>query len=134
MPSVFKDQSSSEKEWKNRQRSLIVSSRGIGHKARHLINDLCDLLPHSKKEAKVDRKIAKESVQELCFERSCNNCLYFDARKKGDNYLWISKSPEGPSFKFAVENIHTSDELKLTGNSLKYSRPLLSFDKSFDES
>ena len=69
----------------------------------------------------------------MCFERSCNNCIYFDARKKGDTYLWISKSPEGPSFKFAVENIHTSDELKLTGNSLKFSRPLLSFDKSFEE-
>jgi ribosome biogenesis protein BRX1 len=30
-----------------------------------------------------------------------------------------------------VENIHTMAELKMTGNCLKASRPLLSFDKSF---
>lgn len=42
------------------------------------------------------------------------------------------KSPDGPSVKFAVQNIHTTDELKLTGNCLKFSRPLLSFDNAFD--
>jgi ribosome biogenesis protein BRX1 len=42
------------------------------------------------------------------------------------------KSPEGPSIKFSVQNIHTADELKMTGNCLKYSRPLLSFDSSFN--
>lgn len=31
-------------------------------------------------------------------------------------------------------NIHTSDELKLSGNCLKFSRPLLSFDAGFDKS
>ena len=48
-------------------------------------------------------------------------------------FMWISKSPNGPSFKFMVENIHTYDELKLTGNCLKYSRPLISFDGHFDD-
>ena len=47
--------------------------------------------------------------------------------------MWILKSPNGPSFKFAVSNIQTTDELKLTGNCLKYSRPLLSFDNEFDK-
>lgn len=32
-----------------------------------------------------------------------------------------------------VQNVHTMDELKMTGNCLKGSRGLLSFDKSFDE-
>ena len=36
--------------------------------------------------------------------------------------------PSGPSAKFLVENIHTLEELKLTGNCLKGSRPLLNFD------
>jgi len=75
----------------------------------------------------------KSDLEELCFERSCNNCLYFEQRKNKDLFVWISKSPSGPSFKCQVQNIHTTDELKLTGNCLKYSRPLLSFDKSFDE-
>jgi hypothetical protein len=35
--------------------------------------DLLGLIPHSKKEAKLDRKIAKDTVDELCMERSCNN-------------------------------------------------------------
>jgi ribosome biogenesis protein BRX1 len=46
--------------------------------------------------------------------------------------MWILKSPDGPSLKFAVQNIQTADELKLSGNCLKYSRPLLSFDAAFD--
>ena len=33
-----------------------------------------------------------------------------------------------------VQNVHTMDELKLTGNCLKGSRGILSFDKGFDES
>lgn len=34
---------------KNRQRVLILSSRGIVHRYRHLLNDLHVLMPHSKK-------------------------------------------------------------------------------------
>lgn len=48
--------------------------------------------------------------------------------------MWLAKSPNGPSAKFLVNNIHTADELKLTGNCLKFSRPLLSFDKAFSTS
>ena len=36
------------------------------------------------------------------------------------------------SSQFLVENVHTKGELKMTGNCLKASRPLLSFDKNFD--
>lgn len=130
---AFKDQDASSKEWKNRQRTLFLCARGVNARYRHLMSDIQDLIPHSKKEAKVEKKIAKDSIDELCFERSCNNCVYFETRKQKDFYLWLMKSPEGPSVKFAVQNIHTTDELKLTGNCLKFSRPLVSFDKSFDE-
>lgn len=97
------------------------------------MSDITDLLPHAKKEVKVERKIAKDIIDDLCFQRSCNNCIYFESRKKKDLFMWLIKSPDGPSFKFSVQNIHTSDELKLTGNCLQFSRPLLSFDKSFDD-
>lgn len=71
----------------------------------------------------------------MCYERSCNNFVYFESRnhKVSDMFMWISKSPSGPAFKFMVENIHTHDELKLTGNCLKYSRPFISFDGHFDD-
>ena len=45
--------------------------------------------------------------------------------------MWIGKYPHGPSAKFEIKGLHTSGELKMTGNWLKGSRPLLSFDKSF---
>lgn len=46
-------------------------------------------------------------------------------------YVWMGKYPLGPSIKFELKTIHTSNDIKMTGNCLKGSRPLLSFDKSF---
>jgi len=96
------------------------------------MEDLRTLLPHSKKDAKLDHKDELFNVNEVCEMKSCNNCIFFEVRKKLDLYMWISKPPNGPSAKFLVENIHTMDELKLTGNCLKGSRPLLLFDQNFD--
>ena len=47
--------------------------------------------------------------------------------------MWAAKTPNGPSVKLHVQNIHTMDELKMTGNCLKGSRGILSFDAAFDE-
>jgi len=65
---------------------------------------------------------------------NCNNTLYFEARRHEDLYLWAAKTPNGPSIKMHVQNVHTMDELKMTGNCLKGSRGLLSFDKAFEDS
>ena len=103
-------------------------SRGVASRSRHVVADLMCLIPQMKKEAKIDRKSVKDSLDDLCQLRSCNNYIYFETRKRKDLYLWLGKSPDGPSIKFAVFNIHTCDELKLTGNCLKHSRPMLTFD------
>jgi ribosome biogenesis protein BRX1 len=47
--------------------------------------------------------------------------------------MWIGATPQGPSAKFIVRNITTIDELKMTGNCLKGSRPIISFDDNFDK-
>lgn len=99
---AFKDADAGDKEWKNRQRTLVLCARGVNSRFRHLMNDLMDLLPHCKKENKIERKIAKDSLNDLCFQRSCNNCIFLEARKKRDFFLWLLKSPEGPSIKFSV--------------------------------
>lgn len=99
---AFKDQDPASKEWKNRQRTLVLCARGVNSRFRHLMNDIIDLLPHAKKENKIERKIAKDYINELCYQRSCNNCIYLEARKKTDFFLWVMKSPEGPSIKFSV--------------------------------
>ena len=38
------------KSWENKQRTLIVSSRGPTQRHRHLMHDIFSLMPHSKKE------------------------------------------------------------------------------------
>lgn len=41
----------SKKAKRNKQRVLMLSSRGVTHRMRHLMNDLEALLPHVKKGA-----------------------------------------------------------------------------------
>jgi ribosome biogenesis protein BRX1 len=120
-----------EGKWKNKQRVLFVASRGISNQQRILMNNIISLVPHSKKECKIERKVAIEDLNEICYNHSCSNCLYFE-NKKREFVLWVFKSPEGPSLKFQINNIHTLDEPKMMGNCLKYSRPILSFDSSFN--
>ncbi|XP_013864774.1 ribosome biogenesis protein BRX1 homolog [Austrofundulus limnaeus] len=122
----------SKGKWTNKERVLIFSSRGINFRTRHLMQDLRTMMPHSKADTKMDRKDKLFVVNEVCEIKNCNKCIFFEAKKKQDLYMWISNSPHGPSAKFLVQNIHTLAELKMTGNCLKGSRPLLSFDPKFD--
>jgi ribosome biogenesis protein BRX1 len=98
------------------------------------MQDILSLLPHAKKDSKVESKQSKgNALNELLELRSCSSCLFFECRKQKDLYLWMVKSPGGPSVKFLVNAVHTMEELKLTGNHLKGSRPLLTFSTNFDE-
>lgn len=126
--------SSSGSGSKNKQRVLIISSRGVTFRHRHMINDISVMMPHGRKESKFDSKTKLYQLNEMAELYNCNNIMYFEARKHMDLYLWMSKAPNGPSLKFHVQNMHTMDELNFTGNSLKGSRPILSFDASFDAS
>jgi len=129
---VEKKDNEQPKEFKNRQRVMLLCSRGITARHRHLMSDLQALLPHAKKDSKLDSKSKLYILNELADINNCNNCIYFEGRKHTDLYMWISKTPNGPSIKFHVTNIHTMSELHLTGNCLKGSRPIVSFDKTFD--
>ena len=117
---------------KNRQRVLILSSRGVTYRHRHLLNDLYSLLPHSRKDAKLDTKTKLYQLNELADLYNCNNVCFFEARKGKDLYIWLSKPPNGPTVKMHLQNLHTMEELHFTGNCLKGSRPILSFDSTFD--
>ncbi|XP_064165638.1 ribosome biogenesis protein BRX1 homolog [Anguilla rostrata] len=120
-------------KWTNKERVLVFSSRGINFRTRHLMQDLRAMMPHTKADTKMDRKDKLFVVNEVCEIKNCNKCIFFEAKKKQDLYMWISNVPHGPSAKFLVQNIHTLAELKMTGNCLKGSRPLLSFDPKFDK-
>ncbi|KAL9072719.1 MAG: hypothetical protein Q9161_003428 [Pseudevernia consocians] len=116
---------------KNKQRVLILSSRGVTYRHRHLLNDLYSLLPHSRKDAKLDTKTKLYQLNELAELYNCNNLLFFEARKGKDLYIWMSKPPNGPTVKMHLQNLHTMSELHFPGNCLKGSRPILSFDATF---
>src|SRR6266436_4140775 len=83
-------------------------------------------------DSKLDSKSQLHLLPELADLNNCNNTLYFEARRHEDLYMWAAKTPNGPSIKMHVQNVHTMDELKMTGNCLKGSRGLVSFDNTFD--
>ncbi|KAL1613504.1 putative ribosome biogenesis protein brx1 [Diplodia seriata] len=118
---------------KIRNKVLILSSRGVTYRHRHLMNDLHSLIPHSRKDAKLDTKTKLYQLNEIAELYNCNNIFFFEARKGKDLYAWLSKPPNGPTVKFHLQNLHTMEELHFTGNCLKGSRPILSFDANFDK-
>ncbi len=125
---------SSGSMYKNKQRVLILASRGITARYRYLLEDLKKIIPHHKKDSKLDSKGDIMVVNEIAEMKSCNQVLYLECRKRRDLYMYLGGTPGGPSAKFQVTNIHTMDELKLTGNCMAGSRPLLNFDSKFDSS
>lgn len=118
---------------KNNTRILMTSTRGVTTRFRHLMADLQKLLPHAKKESKLDSKDRLEIANEVAELRNCDTIMLFESRKRQDLYLWLAKSPFGPSIKFHIANVHTMQELSFPGNNLMYSRPLLTFDPAFDK-
>ncbi|KNA20589.1 hypothetical protein SOVF_051010 [Spinacia oleracea] len=120
--------------FRNKEKVLITCSRRINFRYRHLMLNVASLLPHSKRDNKVESKESKgATLNELVELKNCSSCLFFECRKHKDLYLWMAKSPNGPSVKFLVNAVHTMEELKLTGNHLKGSRPLLTFSANFDK-
>jgi len=119
--------------WRNKQRTLVFCSRGVTSRFRHLCEDIRKLLPHHKTEPKFDKSSNLHDINEVCELKSCNNAIFFESRKKMDLYMYLGRVPAGPTIKFQVLNIHTTDEMRLAGNCLLGSRPLLHFDKHFGE-
>ena len=120
--------------YSNKQRVLVFGSRGMTARFRHLMEDVRALLPHHKREAKLDAKHDTLAVvNDIAQIKGCGTTLFFEVRKRRDLFLWLAKTPSGPSVKFHVVNVHTMDELRLTGNCLRGSRAVLSFDRAFDD-
>ncbi|KAI1614817.1 Brix domain-containing protein [Exophiala viscosa] len=120
-----------------RNRILMLTSRGVSYRHRHLLSDLHSLLPHTYKDTKLDTKTNNHynaALNGLADLHSCNYVFYLEARKHGqDLYLWLARAPNGPTIKFNVTNVHTQAELGFGGNCLKGGRGVVVFDKSFDE-
>ena len=53
-----------------KQKVLAISTRSVNARNRHLLEDLRSLMPHSKKEAKVESKVSFDQV--FFFQFSCS--------------------------------------------------------------
>lgn len=118
---------------RNKSKILVATTRGITSRFRHFLEDLLRLLPHAKKEPKLDSKDRLEVAAEIAELRGCNVAVVLEARKHKDLYFWAAATPSGPTLKFHAANVHTMSELGFPGNNLMYSRPLLTFDPEFDK-
>lgn len=117
-----------------KKKLLVLSSRGITATFVELMDNLIKLLPHAKKEPKFDKSAPVSEIAEIAEDRGCRFALYFEARKRQDLYLWMGATEQGPSVKFLVSQIRPLRDMRLTGNCLLGSRPILSFDAGFDSS
>ena len=120
-----------QSRWTNKTRVLVLAARNINYRGRHLMTDIKTMMPHGKADSKMQKKESLFAVNEIAEMKNCSKCLLFEGRKKKDVYMWAANVARGPSVKFEVENIHTMAELKMTGNCLATSRPLLSFCPNF---
>jgi len=120
-------------KWTNKTRVLVLAARNINYRGRHLMTDIKGMMPHGKSDSKMQKKESLFAVNEIAEMKNCSKCLLFEGRKKKDVYMWAANVARGPSAKFEVENIHTMAELKMTGNCLAASRPLLSFCPTFSQ-
>lgn len=58
--------------------------------------------------------------------------FWFEYRKKGSFGLKITSFPKGPTISLSVENFYTFMNINFLGNGSKWSRPILTFDESFN--
>ncbi|XP_076162499.1 ribosome biogenesis protein BRX1 homolog isoform X2 [Ptiloglossa arizonensis] len=127
---VVKKMYQKQKYYQQKECQMNHHQKSFRH--RHLMDDIKALMPHHRPESKMERTKTLQIINEICEMKNCNKTILFEGRRKKDLYLWLSNIPTGPSCKFLVENIYTMGELKMTGNCLKGSRPLLSFDDNFN--
>ncbi|KAG5455984.1 MAG: hypothetical protein BJ554DRAFT_4397 [Olpidium bornovanus] len=55
-------------------------------------------------DSKLDTKSNLKLINELAELNNCNGSMFFEARRREDLYLWLAKTPNGPSFKFQVQD------------------------------
>ena len=116
-----------------KKKVLVLCSRGVTSSYVELMEDLLKIMPHARKDPKFDKREPLSSLVEIADLSACAACLYFEARKMQDLYMWVGAvRTEGPCAKFLVQQVRPMRDIRLTGNCLMGSRPILSFDGGFE--
>ncbi len=121
------------KNWINKQRTLILSNKGTTERERGLLQNFLSLLPQSKRDGKLEKKNIADQIESCCDLQNTSNFIYLE-KKKRNTFLWVGKYPDGPTLKYQVDSCNHAKDKRFLGNCLKSSRPILSFDSSFQNS
>jgi ribosome biogenesis protein BRX1 len=116
-------------------RPLLLASKGLIHEHWQVFQDFLDLIPHAKKEQSMS-SFEFVNLDEIAMDRHCDIVAIFETRHRRVNsecYFWIVQVPEGPSINFFVQDAQSVKDLKLIGNCLKGSRPILQFDPKLED-
>lgn len=114
---------------------LVLGTRGLKARHRHLMRDVLRLLPHGVPGSKLDTEDnSLLGAVSACEDANCGTALLFDARDPRRLFLWAASCPNGPSAMFRVRNVHTASELNLEARRCGGVRNLLAFDRAFEAS
>lgn len=79
LPSVRRSDAKPAKkpQWTNRERVLVLCSRGVSFLGRHVMKDLIAMMPHSKSENKMDAKHDLPLINEVADIRNASKVCDF---------------------------------------------------------
>ena len=67
--------------FRNKEKVLVTCSRRISFRYRHLMLNMVSLLPHCKKDSKVEAKSSKgATLNELVELKGSSSCLFFEVK------------------------------------------------------
>lgn len=113
---------------------VIMSCKGINHQVSMIHDDIVGMIPHAKKDSRI-----KQSdfvyIDEMASDLHCDTVILFENRHRtqSEPYLWVARTPEGPSMSFYIKDTTSINALRTVGNCMKGSRPLLCFDPKFED-
>lgn len=112
---------------------MMITCKGTTGMFSKMKTDLERLIPHNKKESKFTTALPVSALMEVIRLRTCDHALYWEMRQRTELILWAASYPEGPTVKFQVANLSTSDRMRYQGNFHRFTRPILSFSHEFDQ-
>lgn len=108
--------------------AVIYLKKNSCKKTRFFCEDLKKLLPNG-------RVILSSSIKDSFFsngERKRSILILLCNGKKNKNlYFFLRNSEGGPIFQFIINNLYSLKRSIFIGNAMKWSKPILTFDKNF---
>lgn len=115
-------------------RVLSIYNKHISADHLALKRDYEALCPHTKLEFKFTDEFQPHRLAHVARKRGCDLIAYWETRRHTDLFLYLAAAPSGPTAKFHVFNIKSSQSMRFTGNFARFTRPVLNFSEEFEQS